>query len=105
MKFLSTPKGVKITCIFYNQTQQSSKECNVTIKYGNGSLRFYSGIRTDLSHSLEIPESLELIDQITKYYFSATASTTIGSSKKTVVVEGSLKLLERGTKGREGGKR
>ena len=88
------PNVRSITCTFLNQPLENTKHCSANITYGancDQSLGAYSGSSTGPSDFLST-SPIDLLNDIAEYCFIVTAS----SGNVTVVVEGTLNLINIG---------
>ena len=78
-----------IICTFLNQSEDTTKECSVSIRYGqNCGQLLGSYTNKDTGDSVSTSE-LPLIEGVSQYCFTATAR----SNNATVSVEGTLNLI------------
>ena len=84
-----------LICLFLNnEVKETQKECQVVITYGSDCSQMlgnYSG--EGRGNSIETTPPLQIVDDVTKYCFNATLRSINISINTTIVIEGTINLV------------
>ena len=85
------PDIVTLTCEFTEQSLGFARECLINITYGDDCEEQLDVYTTDLDSDtgLLVTPRIELVDGVSRYCFSATAT----SGNTTVIIEGTFNLF------------